>query len=236
MEQDTSSIKSSVQRPEGSSRTALDIERPSSPTYSTIRVDQTLVFPEQSYRRMDYRLLTVSKVLIPMRFFARSGTWSGAGVQGYPWVRASTNGQIMANARVHGRPYWDGDDRCYQIDLGRELRTGDELVLVTQAMYIDESGSFQPHLSYRTTYEIDSLTLRAAFKRPPGSVTYSYRAASDLRSSHTRQVSCFEEKLGTYATLSVFEILVSQCRPGTHTLSWVDANQRKERGRSNDWK
>lgn len=164
---------------------------------------------------MDYRVQSTCNILQPIRFFPRRSHWSGRGVQGYPWVRAYVGNEPLPHTRVQGPPFWSGDQGCYLIDLGRDVHPGEQLTLLTQAMYIDEAGSFSSFIGFRAPHALESLVLTCAFKSPPAEAFYSFRTDDDCEpTGHTRVA------LGQAFGLEAFRFSVSPCKPGIHSIRW----------------
>lgn len=185
-----------------------------SSAYRILTQNDALIFPERGQRRMDYRVQSTYEILQPIRFFPRSSQWSGAGVQGYPWVRAFSDDNPLVQARVHGRPFWSEGQRCYLIDLGRDVQPGEELTLLTQAMYVDEVGSFQTYAGFRAPHLVKSLKLTCAFKQPPSEAFYDF-SSDDGDATEPRPVP-----ISAAFGLSAFSVYITKCQPGVHRIFW----------------
>lgn len=179
--------------------------------------DVALIFPERCERKMKHRIVEEFETLSPLRFLSRSTVWTGSGVQGYPWIQAWSEGKPLINARVHGPAYWDDKSRGYHIDLGEFLDQGVRFTLYTEAMFIDESGTFKPRNIVRTPETLEELKITVAFKNPPNSATYKYSKSLERAATHcTEEVLKLEERFG----MPAFNVVIFNCPMGQHGVYW----------------
>ena len=181
--------------------------------YTMTHQRAALLFPEPNTMRMDYRVQSRYTLNRPLRFITRSGHWTGKGVQGYPWMYASVSGRRLT-ARVHGRPFWDGTQRAFSIDLGRELPVGTQLELITQTLFVDEAGGFEPYLAHTSPAGLDSLELVAAFKEPPSRVVYYSRPLDGSVSTPI----ILEQMV--FHSMPAYRVQLVPCHAGIHCLAW----------------
>lgn len=199
---------------QGTARTHVPSAPERSTAYTMVYQDASLIFRENNTMRMDYRIRSRYVLNRALRFIVRSGHWTGAGVQGYPWIFAKV-GERRLSARVHGRPYWDGNQRAYLIDLGDEFPSGTQLDLLTDTLYVDEFGQFDPYLAHNSPNGIAYLNLTVAFKSPPDCVVYYMKEPQGdgpLEPADVPRTNRFG--------LAAFSLTLSDCPPGVHCLAW----------------
>lgn len=155
------------------SRTTAPPDTPIGGAISLVGLSATLLFPENGASRVDLRVQTRYLVNETTRFVLKYSKWSGRGVQGYPWIHARLNGSRLP-ARVQGEPFWADDRRCFIVDLGQEIQPGQRFDLVTQSLYVDEAGTFDPYLASRVerASELETIRISVAFKSPPDLVHF----------------------------------------------------------------
>jgi len=184
-------------------------------SYTILRQDSALIFPEPNAMRMDLRVQRRLRVNRPLRFIVQSGHWTGTGVQGYPWIHANYAGSRL-NARVHGRPFWDGNHKAFQIDLGVELPQGATFDIVTQTLYVDEVSHFEPYLTHSAPEQMEKLDLTVAFIRAPQRAVFYFRPISAVEPNEPIETTS-SSRFG----LTAFTYRVEDPPPGDYCLSWT---------------
>jgi hypothetical protein len=122
------------------------------------------------------------EALRPERFFRRSYSWSGVGVEKPPQVLSGRDPLGHAHHRVHGPVLRSGDDRLYLVDLGRTFEQGETESLQLQQTFIDTEGTLKPFLGCTARPGCQHLQLQVIF---PNHVQLQVKAETRHRGSRT---------------------------------------------------
>ena len=124
-----------------------------------------LRFDEHSPFRMIYVWTGQIETLREIRFFERRRGWTGKGIEASPRIQAKIGDRDL-NARRHGPFYREGGYEFFHVDFRERVPAGTRVEVVTESLYVDEEGTFDPFLRAVSHEGLEKLTLLVTTRIP----------------------------------------------------------------------
>ncbi len=156
----------------------------------------------------------------PSRFFERTFSWSGTGIEKDPKVRSGKDALGHATHRLHGPLVRNGEERIYLIDLGRRLKPGEEEIVEVEQWFIDAGRTFQPFLGHTARIGCEGIDLRVRLPDSLKAQVHEERRRPGVHMPYRREPLLPMDRPGNHGYHD-YKVNVSDPEPGVNMrIAW----------------